>query len=329
MDYVTVWTLVILALISLMVAGFFVIRCLTQGKECQSVHRIEGKCILITGADTPVGIELVREMCKRGAERVIMACDDVQIGQDVAVEIRGETNGDIIVEHCDMACIRSVREFTTKILESEQRIHILINNASVMWMPLRRTVEGHEYHWGYNHLASFVMTQLMMPLLLRGAPDARVITLSSAWHKHGVIHWDDPDYAQPQHRKYRASEAYSQSKLANVLFTRELARRLEGTGVNAYCVNPGLVPTGLGWHIVPGLGCFGTILAGAFWLPWLTSPENGIQTVVHCATEPTLTEQSGFYYSDCSVQLTSEKGSDMDDAYRMWEMSERMAGLTS
>ena len=75
---------------------------LSKGKECQSVHRLETKCILITGADTPVGIELVREMCKRGAERVIMACSDVVIGQDVAVEIRGETNGDIIVEHCDM-----------------------------------------------------------------------------------------------------------------------------------------------------------------------------------------------------------------------------------
>ena len=103
MDSVTVWTLVILALISLMVAAFFVIRCLTQGKECQSVHRLETKCILITGADTPVGIELVREMCKRGAERVIMACNDVVLGQDVAVEIRGETNGDIIVENCDMS----------------------------------------------------------------------------------------------------------------------------------------------------------------------------------------------------------------------------------
>jgi len=196
-------------------------------------------------------------------------------------------------------------------------------------MPLKRTGESHEFHWGFNHLAHFAMTQLLMPLLLRGAPDARVITLSSAWHKYGSINWEDPDYAQPQHRKYRASEAFSQSKLANVLFTRELARRLEGTGVNAYCVNPGLVPTGLGWHIVPGLGCLGTMLAGIFWLPWLTSPENSIQTVVYCATEPSLCEQSGFYYSDCAVQLTSENGSNMDDAYRLWEMSERMAGLTS
>lgn len=163
----TMWTLVTLGLFILIIFAFFIIRCLTQGKLCESVHRLEGKCVLITGADTPVGIELVREMCKRGAERVIMACQDVELGQDVAVEIRGETNGDILVQHCDMSSIKSVREFTTRILESEQRVHILVNNANIMWMPLKRTNEGHEFHWGYNHLSHFAMTQLLMPLLLR------------------------------------------------------------------------------------------------------------------------------------------------------------------
>lgn len=328
MEDSTIWTIAILVVIIICVTIVSLIRCLTRGKPCQNIVRLDGKCILITDADTPMGVELVRELCKRGAAKVIMACQDVEFGQDVAVEIRGETNGDIIVEHCDMSCIRSVREFTTKILESEQRVHILINNASVMWMPLKRTAEGHEYHWGYNHLAHFAVTQLLMPLLLRGAPDARIITLSSAWHKYGSICWDDPNYAQNT-RKYRASQAYNQSKLANVLFTRELARRLDGTDVNAYCVNPGLVSTGLGIHIIPGLGCLGSLLAGIFWLPWLTSAEHGIQTVIYCATEENLSEQSGFYYSDCAVQLTSENGSNMDDAYRLWELSERMAGLTS
>ena len=119
-------------------------------------------------------------------------------------------------------------------------------------------------------ILGYSITPKWKPKLLfyRGAPDARVITLSSVWHKYGTIFWDDPDYAQ--NRKYRASQAYNQSKLANVLFTRELARRLDGTGVNAYCVNPGLVSTGLGMHIVPGLGCLGSVLAGLFWLPWLT-----------------------------------------------------------
>ena len=102
-----------------------------------------------------------------------MAVTDVTLGQDVAVDVRGETNGEVVVEYCDMASIKSVRNFCTKILEQESRIHILINQACVMWHPYRQTAEGHEYHWGVNHLAHFVMTQLLMPLLLRGAPDAR------------------------------------------------------------------------------------------------------------------------------------------------------------
>jgi len=167
MDVLALSTIIILTLIVVLVVIYFVIRCLTQGKICQSRARLEGKTVVITGADTAIGIELVREMCKRGAERVIMAVENVEIGQDVAVEIRGETNGDILVEHCDMSSIHSVRDFTTKILESEQRVHLLINNASIQWVPLKRTAEGHEFHWGYNHLAHFAMTQLLMPLLLR------------------------------------------------------------------------------------------------------------------------------------------------------------------
>lgn len=234
---------------------------------------------MITGADSAEGIELVKEVCRRGAERVIMAVTNIDLGQDVALEVRAELNGDVIAEYCDMSSLKSVRDFCTKILESESRIHILINHTTVMWYPLKRTNEGHEWHWGVNHLSHFVFTQLLMPLLLRGTPDARVITLSSSWHSRGKIFWDNPNYldnAALKHRdsttinastsinptspenssssksrdhnlqiendtdsgkptiriRYRACEAFNQSKLANILFTRELSRRMEGTGVN-------------------------------------------------------------------------------------------------
>ena len=205
-----------------------------------------------------------------------MAVTNLDLGQDVALEVRAELNGNVVAEYCDMSSLSSVREFCTKILESESRIHILINHATAMWSPLKRTKEGHEWHWGINHLGHFVVTQLLMPLLLRGTPDARVITLSSSWHSRGKIFWDNPDYldipthlnresaerssgvnvASPEHsspskfrdhtlnmddkdfersakrRNYSACEAFNQSKLANVLFTCELSRRMEGTGVN-------------------------------------------------------------------------------------------------
>eukprot|EP00095_Tigriopus_kingsejongensis_P003291 maker-scaffold1633_size32735-snap-gene-0.8 protein:Tk03291 transcript:maker-scaffold1633_size32735-snap-gene-0.8-mRNA-1 annotation:"retinol dehydrogenase 13-like" len=324
MEIVTI-VITVIALLGLLVAGVVVIRFMVQGKTCQSRCRIDDRTVLITGADTSVGIELVRDLCRRGA-RVIMAVKDMELGQDVAVEVRGETNGEVVVEYCDMTSLKSVRDFTTKILEQESRIHVLINLASVMWCPLQRTPEGFEMHWGFNHLSNFVMTQLLMPLLHRGAPDARIITVSSAWYKRGAIHWDDPNFNA---RKYNTVEAYSQSKLANVLFTRELARKLDGTGVSTYCVNPGMILTGLGHHIIPGLGCFWLTAALCCWLPWLKTSENAIQSILYCATEASLSEQSGLYYNECAVQLTTEAGSNMDDAYRLWEMSERMAGLTS
>jgi len=347
------------------------LRCLRKGKPCPCKGRIEGKVVVITGGDSQEGICLTRELCKRGAERVIMAVTDVTLGQDVAVEVRGETNGDVIVEYCDMASIKSVRNFCTKILEQESKIHILINQACVMWHPYRQTAEGHEYHWGVNHLAHFVMTQLLMPLLLRGAPDARVITLSSFKHKQARrIRWEDPDYRSsisaaptsingtagsdalvPQRAasvdtnsnrnnhqtprrwfrggSYRANEAFNQSKLANVLFTRELARKMEGTGVNSYSVDPGITSTGVGWHIILGLGIFRLIGATCCWLPYMKTIPNSIQTTLFCACEPELSEESGLYYADCKQALTSEAGASLEDSYRLWEMTERTVGLTS
>ena len=99
--------------------------------------------------------------------------------------------------------------------------------------------------------------------------------------------------------------------------------------LSSYCVNPGIIQTGLGRHIGPGLGCCGLTAALLCWLPWLKASENGMQSILYVATDPGLSEQSGLFYSDCAVQLTNEKAANLDDAYRLWEMSERQAGLTS
>ena len=109
----------------------------------------------------------------------------------------------------------------------------------------------------------------------------------------------------------------------------ELARRLDGTGVNTYCVDIGPSPNGLGFHIVRGLGCLGLGAAACCWLPWIQSAEASMQSILHCVTEPTLAEQSGLFYSDCAVQLTSDSGSDSEDAHKLWEMTERMVALSS
>ena len=312
-DPATFTFIIVFIVVSVFITIFLVLRCLLQGKKCPSRFRLDGKVIkticyyqmmsssvfskkgiqievyklsflfkvvLITGADNKEGIELVKELVKRGAERIIMAVANLDLGQDVALEVRAELNGNVVAEYCDMSSITSIREFCTKMLETESRLHILINHHTVMWEPLKRTKEGHEWHWGCNHLAHFVVTQLLMPLLLRGTPDARVITLSSSWYTRGKILWDNPDYLENPHyphrdssvnaernssvpiaspensssskskehasfqiesgsdqkrvnrRRYNATEAFNQSKLANILFSRQLSERMEGTGVN-------------------------------------------------------------------------------------------------
>ena len=136
-------------------------------------------------------------------------------------------------EGCESGSATSprVESESFRVVHSEE-LEVPWERVSVKQMPLGivRTAEGFELHWGQNHMSNFVMTQLLMPLLHRGTPDARIVNVSSAWYKRGEINWDDPNFHQ---RKYSACEAYAQSKLANLLFTRELARRLEGTGVNA------------------------------------------------------------------------------------------------
>uniref|UniRef100_A0A0K2TDR3 Uncharacterized protein n=1 Tax=Lepeophtheirus salmonis TaxID=72036 RepID=A0A0K2TDR3_LEPSM len=131
--------------------------------------------------------------------------------------------------------MKSIRDFCTKILETESKIHVLINNNVIQWASKRTTEDGFELHWGINHMSNFVMTQLLLPLLHRAAPDARIINMTSSWYSRSKgINWNDPNF---RNESYSACEAFNQSKLANILFTRELSKRLEGTGVNVKSLN--------------------------------------------------------------------------------------------
>ncbi|CAB4057678.1 Retinol dehydrogenase 14,Retinol dehydrogenase 13,Retinol dehydrogenase 11,Retinol dehydrogenase 12 [Lepeophtheirus salmonis] len=202
---------------------------------------IDGKTVLITRGDTPDGIELARELSHRGG-RIILGCENINRGYDIAIDIRGETNGEVIVEHVNAQSMKSIRDFCTKILETESKIHVLINNNVIQWASKRTTEDGFELHWGINHMSNFVMTQLLLPLLHRAAPDARIINMTSSWYSRSKgINWNDPNF---RNESYSACEAFNQSKLANILFTRELSKRLEGTGVNVDILISGLSSIG-------------------------------------------------------------------------------------
>ncbi|PNJ01880.1 RDH13 isoform 9 [Pongo abelii] len=194
------------------------------GGACPSKATIPGKTVIVTGANTGIGKQTALELARRGGN-IILACRDMEKCEAAAKDIRGETlNHHVNARHLDLASLQSIREFAAKIIEEEERVDILINNAGVMRCPHWITEDGFEMQFGVNHLGHFLLTNLLLDKLKASAP-SRIINLSSLAHVAGHIDFDDLNW---QTRKYNTKAAYCQSKLAIVLFTKELSRRLQG-----------------------------------------------------------------------------------------------------
>jgi len=186
-----------------------------------------------------------------------------------------------------------------------------------------KTEDGFEMQIGTNHFGHFYLTNLLMPLLKKAAPGARIVTVSSLAHEQGAMQWDDINYEKTP---YDAMKAYSQSKLANILFTKELAKRGEGSGVTAYALHPGVVATELGRHVGDTFGAIGSCIFGCV-RPLVKTPENGAQTSIFCAVDESIADHSGRYYSDCKEKRPKPQAENMDDAKRLWELSEQLTGI--
>jgi len=298
----------------------FLFRMWMQGPKCTSKVTLEGKVIVITGANTGIGKICALDMAKRGG-KVVMLCRSTERGEAAAEEIRKETKNDVIVHKCDLASLASVRECAEQLSNSLPKIDILLNNAGVMMCPLTRTEEGFEMQIGTNHFGHFLLTNLLMPLLKKAAPDARIVNVSSLAHERGRMNFDDINFDK---RTYSAAQAYGQSKLANVLFTRELARKGEGSGVNAYALHPGVIATELGRHLAsnPVIACMAKGM-----MQLVKTPEAGAQTSLYCCLEETISDENGKYYSDCRRKEPALQAQNDDDAKKLWELSERLTGL--
>ncbi|XP_034029634.1 retinol dehydrogenase 13 isoform X2 [Thalassophryne amazonica] len=252
-----------------------------------------------------------------------MACRDLIRAERAAEEIRQSTgNGNVVIRHLDLASLYSVRQFAKDFLDSEDRLDILINNAGVMMCPKWVTEDGFETQMAVNHLGHFLLTNLLLPKLKNSAP-SRVVTVSSVAHRGGQIKFDDLFFSR---RPYSALASYRQSKLANVLFSRELARRVKGSGVSSFCLHPGVIRTELSRHVEGWFPLLGVLLS----LPALLlmkTPSQGCQTTVYCAVTPGLEEQSGCYFSDCAVKEAGPAGQDDAAARKLWKESARLVGL--
>ncbi|MEO5838735.1 MAG: SDR family NAD(P)-dependent oxidoreductase [Acidimicrobiales bacterium] len=286
---------------------------------------LRGTVALVTGASTGLGLETARALASAGAA-VTLAVRTESRGTAAQASIREQLpEASLEVGLLDLTSLASVREFAAWFAQRHDRLGILINNAGVMATPFERTADGFELQFGTNHLGHFLLTNLLTPLLIAGAP-ARVVNLSSGGHRSSDIIWDDPNY---ERRDYDKFEAYGQSKTANILFTAELDRRLRERGVRSFAVHPGMIATELGRHMTrddyqalkerakrgPGGG-----------FPQRKSIESGAATSIWAATSGELRTQGGVYCEDCAVSEPAPWALDADGARRLWALSETFVG---
>ena len=306
----------------LLVVLLVLLRAWMQGGKCKSNARLEGKTVVITGCNTGIGKITAMDLSKRGA-KIVMLCRSLDKAESAADDIRKATEGEVVVHKMDLASLDSISECADQLLNSLTKVDILINNAGVMMCPFTKTEDGFEMQIGTNHFGHFYLTYLLMPLLKKAAPGARVVNVSSLAHESGAMQWEDINY---ENTPYDALKAYSQSKLANILFTKELARRGEGTGVHAYALHPGVVATELGRHMGDTFGCLGSCMMSCV-RPVLKTPEHGAQTTIYCAVDQGIADHNGRYYSDCKEKTPKPQALSAEDARRLWDLSEQLTGV--
>ncbi|KAM9813590.1 retinol dehydrogenase 12-like [Neosynchiropus ocellatus] len=278
--------------------------------------RLDGKTAIVTGANTGIGKFTALDFARRGA-RVILACRSESRGQAAVDEIREKSgNQNVHLRLVDLSSLQSVREFVGKILEEEKALHILVNNAAVAGIPQERTKEGLDTTFVTNHLGPFLLTNALLDLMTRSAP-ARIVTVSSFIHRKGKV---DFSHFHGENLRY-ISGTYNHTKLHNIICTNELARRLQGTGVTANSVNPGITMTEVMRHY-PVLMRFIFNFIGFF---FFKSAEEGAVSSVYCAVAEETEGITGKYFdSDCAMVLPAPLARDAALAVKDFEYCERL-----
>jgi NAD(P)-dependent dehydrogenase (short-subunit alcohol dehydrogenase family) len=276
----------------------------------------EGRTAIVTGASSGIGLWTAAGLAKAGAQ-IIMVCRNAQRGE-AAKAFVAQTSGrapDLVL--ADFADLKAVRNAGAQILERYPHIHILVNNAGLFARKRELTKDGYEMTFAVNHLAPFLLTDTLLPVLARsGEPGrhARIVTVASAAANRTSIDLGDLMTA----RRYSMFGAYSKSKLANILFTKELARRLPPRPVTANCLHPGVIATGIG-----NKGGIEGLVWSAI-KPFMTSPEQGAQNSLYVATSPDIEDVSGAYFVRERPAHPNPVVDDPDVAARLWAESEKL-----
>ncbi len=274
--------------------------------------------VIVTGANSGLGKVTSIEIAKTGAN-VVMLCRNRERGEKALNEVQaisGNNSANMML--CDLGSGKSIEEFCSEFKKRYSRLDVLVNNAGVMLPERQKTVDGYELQFGVNYLGHFLLTNLLLDLLLANSP-SRIINISSLAHKLGKIHFEDINLT----KRFSTFKAYSQSKLAIILFTYELAERLSGSGVTVNCLHPGVVATGIGADRDKGTASFSNLAMNMFF----KSPEKGAETAVYLAISPDVEGVTGKYFCNKRTIPSSKRSYSISDRKRLWDLSEEMTGL--
>jgi retinol dehydrogenase 14 len=283
----------------------------------RGIGPMSGKTVLVTGGTGGIGKATAAGLASLGA-RVGIVGRDRQRADAAAADIRRETDAsavDLFV--ADMSSQAEVRRLAAEVLDRYPRLDVLVNNVGGFWATRHTTADGLEHTFAVNHLAPFLLTNLLLERLEASAP-ARIVTVSSGAQSMGRIDFDDLQ----GERNYQGQRAYNQSKLANVLFTYELARRLAGTGVTANVLHPGVVRTRFGAEDPARLTNLLVPIARLF----MKTPEQGAATPVYLASSPEVEGVTGRYFANGKPKRSAERSYDTDAAARLWSVSANLVG---
>jgi NAD(P)-dependent dehydrogenase (short-subunit alcohol dehydrogenase family) len=273
-----------------------------------------GKTVVITGATSGIGEVAADRLAGKG-ERIVFIARDRARGQETLKHLRAISDGDHTAHYADLSRLSEMKRVAGEIAQTEPQIDILINNAGAMFNARKVTEDGLEKTFALNHMAYFVLTSLLLPKMGEGG---RIVSTASDAHNGAKLDFSDLQSG----RHYSGFGVYGRSKLCNILFTRELARRLRGTGITANCFHPGFIATRFG-NQSGGALSLGIRAAKTFAL----TPEQGAQTMVYLASSPDVAETSGGYFVKCNPATPTREAQNDADAKRLWDISAELSGV--
>jgi retinol dehydrogenase-12 len=281
-------------------------------------ENLQGKVCLITGATNGIGEEAAKQIALMGAEIVFIARNPAK-AEELKQSLKSLTGRESTSIIADLSSQEEVKRAASEFLSMNKPLNILLNNAGIMNTSRKETVDGLEEVFSVNHLAYYSFTLMLMNKLIESGP-SRVVNVASGAHMFVKdMNFDDLQ----SEKEYKTMQVYGRSKLANILFTRELAERLKGKGVTVNCLHPGFVNTGIGSNNSPTMGRILMTLAR----PFSRKTDKGAETSIYLCVSPEVENETGEYFYDCKKEKISAAASDKENATKLWEVSSKLTGI--